>query len=104
MIAEQILTEAEVKDILDKHTEFLSAEFAAVDTTFEPEAAFFKGQWSEMGRPSSDEVTTWDTGLDWAILEHVAEHSVQVPEGFVSVLTSQLISDRFRQVIRVQIL
>lgn len=84
LIAEKIMTEAAVKEILDAHTRYLAAEYAAVDTTFKPEAAYFERQWSDLGLASS-EVTTWDTGLDWDILQHVAEHSIRVPDDFVSV-------------------
>lgn len=70
-------------NIASTRTQWLNAELSAVDSEFRPAAAYYERQWSAMRQASAD-VTTWDTGVDYAVLRHVGEHSVRVPDGFVS--------------------
>lgn len=66
---------------MKQHVTFLNSELAATDS-YQPEAYYFKKQWSHIQQASSD-VTTWDTGVDYNLLRFIGEKSVSYPQDFV---------------------
>lgn len=60
---------------------YLNEELLNIET-FEPEAHYFKKQWSDMSQ-SSDSITYWDTGIDYNLLRYIGEQSVYTPTEFV---------------------
>lgn len=52
---------------------------------YKPELSYFQRQWQHI-TTASDNVTYWDTGLDYGLLNYIGQQSVQYPDGFVSLL------------------
>lgn len=50
---------------------------------YKPEPSYFQKQWQHI-TTASDNITYWDTGLDYGLLNYIGQQSVKYPEGFVS--------------------
>ncbi|XP_063231857.1 probable 2-oxoglutarate dehydrogenase E1 component DHKTD1 homolog, mitochondrial isoform X2 [Bacillus rossius redtenbacheri] len=75
-----VLTRSDVSDIVEQHSAFLSEELKRADT-YKPERTYFLGKWSGMSQAPAA-VTTWDTGCDPRLLQHVGSRSVTLPPDF----------------------
>lgn len=83
LIAENIVTEEFVQQVVDRHHRYLNDELTSM-ATYQPESNAFRKQWQGIEPASSSSITTWDTGMDYHILHHVGKQSVAYPDNFVS--------------------
>lgn len=83
LIEAGVFDQQDVDAISNSHRNYLTAELAACEQ-YEPERSYFGGQWAGLQQPG-DEVTVWNTGVDYRLLSHIGQESVRLPEGFVSV-------------------
>ncbi|XP_077286387.1 putative 2-oxoadipate dehydrogenase complex component E1 homolog [Arctopsyche grandis] len=81
LVAEGVLTGADVKTIISEHMNWLTDELKSLDK-YEPDLTYFQKQWSKIVQaPSAIEI--WDTGYDVEQLKLIGEKSVQYPSDFV---------------------
>uniref|UniRef100_A0A182P7W8 Transketolase-like pyrimidine-binding domain-containing protein n=1 Tax=Anopheles epiroticus TaxID=199890 RepID=A0A182P7W8_9DIPT len=80
LIAAGVLDQQDVDAISKSHQNYLNAELQACEQ-YEPERSYFGKQWAGLQQPG-DEVTVWNTGVDYRLLAHIGEESVKLPEGF----------------------
>ncbi|KAL9899955.1 putative 2-oxoadipate dehydrogenase complex component E1 homolog isoform 2-T2 [Glossina fuscipes fuscipes] len=78
---ESILTTEQALKIRTDYLEYLNAELIAA-SEYEPEPSYFQKQWQHLTTASSDCVTYWDTGLDYALLNYIGQQSVSYPDNF----------------------
>lgn len=74
------LSQSEVDLTVKKHMEHLSSELQNVNG-YQPEKSYFDLQWSGMQQAGS-EVTVWDTGVDYSLLNLIGRISVKCPSDF----------------------
>lgn len=82
LIAEGVFKETEPKQIAEQHFEYLNGELANVDS-YQPDPYYFRKKWENIKQPAS-EISVWDTGVDYGLLQHVGKQSVYTPKDFVS--------------------
>ncbi|XP_055587135.1 probable 2-oxoglutarate dehydrogenase E1 component DHKTD1 homolog, mitochondrial [Uranotaenia lowii] len=75
-----VMTQDEVSGVVQKHMDFLNSELQNVNH-YQPEKSYFEQQWSGL-QQAGNEVTIWDTGVDYGLLGHIARTSVQYPSDF----------------------
>lgn len=75
-----VLDQPDVDAMSKSYQNYLTAELQAHEQ-YEPERSYFERQWSGLQQPG-DEVTVWNTGLDYRLLSHIGRESVRLPEGF----------------------
>ncbi|XP_058126995.1 probable 2-oxoglutarate dehydrogenase E1 component DHKTD1 homolog, mitochondrial [Anopheles ziemanni] len=75
-----LLDQDDVNAISKSYQNHLTAELQAHEQ-YEPERSYFERQWSGLQQPG-DEVTVWNTGLDYRLLSHIGRESVRLPEDF----------------------
>ncbi|XP_058064040.1 probable 2-oxoglutarate dehydrogenase E1 component DHKTD1 homolog, mitochondrial isoform X2 [Anopheles bellator] len=75
-----VLDQPDVDAMSKSHQNMLTAELQAL-AEYEPERSYFEKQWAGMEQPGN-EVTVWNTGLDYRLLDHVGRASVAHPEDF----------------------
>ncbi|EAA06290.5 AGAP000551-PA [Anopheles gambiae str. PEST] len=80
LIEAGVFDQQDVDAISNSHRNYLTAELAACEQ-YEPERSYFGGQWAGLQQPG-DEVTVWNTGVDYRLLSHIGQESVRLPEGF----------------------
>ncbi|XP_049533346.1 probable 2-oxoglutarate dehydrogenase E1 component DHKTD1 homolog, mitochondrial [Anopheles darlingi] len=80
LIERGILDQPDVEAMSKSHQNVLMAELQAYEQ-YEPERSYFQQQWSGLEQPGN-EVTTWNTGLDYRLLDHIGRASVTYPEDF----------------------
>uniref|UniRef100_A0A182N116 Transketolase-like pyrimidine-binding domain-containing protein n=1 Tax=Anopheles dirus TaxID=7168 RepID=A0A182N116_9DIPT len=80
LIADGVLDQQDVDAISKSHQNYLTAELQA-HAEYEPERSYFGAQWSGLQQPG-DEVTVWNTGVDYRLLGHIGRESVTLPAGF----------------------
>lgn len=73
-------TREHLDGIVKGHFSFLNSELT---DSYQPEAYYFKKQWSHIQQASGN-VTTWDTGVDYSLLRYIGEKSVTTPKDFVN--------------------
>jgi hypothetical protein len=76
------MTEDEVKHIVKKQFDYFAAELQAVET-YKPEDTNYRKQWEHM-KPAPNDITVWDTGLNWDLLSFIGRASVYYPPEFVN--------------------
>ena len=82
LIDEGVLTKDDVSRMISTYTDYLNEQFNEA-ATYKPEASYLRDQWSGIEQASNN-VTYWDTGVNFDILRYIGEKSVSYPEGFVS--------------------
>ncbi|XP_040172310.1 probable 2-oxoglutarate dehydrogenase E1 component DHKTD1 homolog, mitochondrial [Anopheles arabiensis] len=80
LIEAGVFDQQDVDAVSNSHRNYLTAELAACEQ-YEPERSYFGGQWTGLQQPG-DEVTVWNTGVDYRLLSHIGQESVRLPEGF----------------------
>ncbi|XP_056646594.1 2-oxoadipate dehydrogenase complex component E1 [Diorhabda sublineata] len=80
LLENNIVTEEELKDVLEKHETWLNEELKAADN-YKPMDTFFKKNWEGMTQPK-EVIATWDTGIDTDLMTLVGNKSVEFPETF----------------------
>uniref|UniRef100_A0A182V1H7 Transketolase-like pyrimidine-binding domain-containing protein n=1 Tax=Anopheles merus TaxID=30066 RepID=A0A182V1H7_ANOME len=80
LIEAGVFDQQDVDAISNSHRNYLTAELAGCEQ-YEPERSYFGGQWAGLQQPG-DEVTVWNTGVDYRLLSHIGQESVRLPEGF----------------------
>lgn len=83
MVNEGILTKEDVEKITKDQFEYFNKEFMSAES-YVPEKSYFDKQWQGFVQASKD-LTIWDTGVDWNILNYVGKSSVYHPKDFVSI-------------------
>ncbi|XP_062545136.1 probable 2-oxoglutarate dehydrogenase E1 component DHKTD1 homolog, mitochondrial [Armigeres subalbatus] len=74
------LTQNDIDTIVKGHHEFLNAELQSVNS-YQPEQSYFQAQWSGI-QQAGNEITVWNTGVDYSLLNYVAQTSVEYPPDF----------------------
>lgn len=74
------LTQSDIDTVVKSHHEFLNSELQSVNS-YQPEKSYFERQWSGI-QQAGNEITTWDTGVDYSLLNLIAQTSVRCPEDF----------------------
>jgi 2-oxoadipate dehydrogenase E1 component len=93
----EVLSLNDPQNLRDAYKSHLDSELAAVQS-YKPTADMLGGKWSGLlwpGPPTSttvpsEVVKTPDTGVELDVLRRIGQHSVEVPEGFVSAFVSLL--------------
>uniref|UniRef100_A0A182QNH5 Transketolase-like pyrimidine-binding domain-containing protein n=1 Tax=Anopheles farauti TaxID=69004 RepID=A0A182QNH5_9DIPT len=80
LIRDGVFDQQDVDAISKSHQNYLTAELQAHEQ-YEPERSYFGAQWSGL-QQAGDEVTVWNTGVDYRLLSHIGRASVTLPEGF----------------------
>uniref|UniRef100_A0A2M4BCS7 Putative 2-oxoglutarate dehydrogenase e1 subunit n=2 Tax=Anopheles marajoara TaxID=58244 RepID=A0A2M4BCS7_9DIPT len=80
LIERGIFDRSDVEAMSKSHQNVLTAELQAYEQ-YEPERTYFQQQWSGLEQPGN-EVTTWNTGLDYRLLDHIGRASVSYPPDF----------------------
>lgn len=80
LMEDKVMTKEDIDTMVDNHMKHLNQELTDVDR-YEPEATYYKGQWTEL-KQAGDQITYWNTGLEWNVLSFVGKHSVSVPQHF----------------------
>lgn len=80
LVAEGVINEEEVKDILSNYTNYLQKQYEAVPA-YKPEVTYYQEQWSGI-QAAPNAVETWDTGVDTGLLKVVGQASVSLPDNF----------------------
>jgi len=81
LVKQGILSPAQLKEVIEKHTALLTEELSKADN-FVPPHFYLKKQWSGI-QQAGHVITEWDTGLDISLLKFIGSKSVQHPENFV---------------------
>lgn len=82
LVANQFLGADKTKKISEDYHNYLNDQFKRRET-HTPENPNLEGVWSTCSYPSSDLVSTWDTGVPMDVLQHVGRQSVSIPDNFV---------------------
>ncbi|KAI8130304.1 putative 2-oxoglutarate dehydrogenase E1 component DHKTD1 [Lucilia cuprina] len=77
---QSILSAEEAKKIHNDYMDYLSEELLLAPK-YKPEPSYFQRQWKHL-TTASDNITYWDTGLDYGLLNYIGQQSVKYPEGF----------------------
>ncbi|CAK1579593.1 unnamed protein product [Parnassius mnemosyne] len=80
LIAEGVVSEADVNKISNEYTKYLQTQFEAV-SSYTPEVTYYQDQWTGMSA-APKAVETWDTGVNTDLLKQVGFASVSAPNGF----------------------
>uniref|UniRef100_A0A182JSU8 Transketolase-like pyrimidine-binding domain-containing protein n=1 Tax=Anopheles christyi TaxID=43041 RepID=A0A182JSU8_9DIPT len=80
LIEAGVFDRQDVDAISKSHQNYLTAELQAHEQ-YEPERSYFGKQWAGLQQPG-DEVTVWNTGVDYRLLSHIGQESVKLPDGF----------------------
>ena len=79
---ENVLSVEEAKKMQSDYMDYLNEEHKLA-AKYQPEPSYFQKQWQHI-TTASDNITYWDTGLDYGLLNYIGQQSVKYPEGFVS--------------------
>ncbi|XP_055630501.1 probable 2-oxoglutarate dehydrogenase E1 component DHKTD1 homolog, mitochondrial isoform X2 [Toxorhynchites rutilus septentrionalis] len=74
------LTQSEVDSVVKKHIDYLNHELQNVNE-YQPEKSYFERQWNGILQAGS-EITVWDTGVDYSLLNFIGRTSVKCPSDF----------------------
>ncbi|XP_058821840.1 probable 2-oxoglutarate dehydrogenase E1 component DHKTD1 homolog, mitochondrial [Topomyia yanbarensis] len=74
------MSQSDVESVVKNHMEYLNAELQSL-SEYQPEKNYFEQQWKEI-QQASNEITTWDTGVDYSLLSLIGRTSVTCPAGF----------------------
>lgn len=80
---EKVLSAEQAKEVREKYIAYLGEELALAPK-YETPASFFEQQWAGLQLAPGNELTYWDTGLDYGLLHWIGQQSVAHPENFVS--------------------
>ncbi|XP_075224573.1 putative 2-oxoadipate dehydrogenase complex component E1 homolog isoform X2 [Lycorma delicatula] len=80
LLKEGKISEEEIKQIVSEHTSWLNSQLKKVDS-YQPEEEYLKRQWTGYSQ-APNAITTWNTGVQIDLLQHIGHKSVSVPENF----------------------
>lgn len=81
LIADGIMTQEEVTKIAKQQFDYFNTELQGAEN-YEPEKTYFKKQWSQYVQAPND-ISTWDTGVNFELLSFIGKSSVYYPPDFV---------------------
>lgn len=81
LVRDGVLTTVQAEAMRTDYWNYLDAELK-LSESYKPEANYFKKQWTGL-TSATDQLTVWDTGLDYQLLNYIGHQSVQLPEDFV---------------------
>ncbi|XP_003737902.1 probable 2-oxoglutarate dehydrogenase E1 component DHKTD1, mitochondrial [Galendromus occidentalis] len=81
LVAEGVVTEAEVENLLESHSRILNDGFKRLEIT-QAQSQCFNGRWKSMGTAPRDALLTVDTGFPKDVLQYIGLKSVETPESF----------------------
>ncbi|XP_034113046.1 probable 2-oxoglutarate dehydrogenase E1 component DHKTD1 homolog, mitochondrial isoform X1 [Drosophila albomicans] len=81
LATEGVLSKDEAKQLREKYMAHLGEELALAPT-YVPPPSFFEKQWAGLTSAPANELTYWDTGLDYGLLHWIGQQSVAYPEDF----------------------
>lgn len=88
LFTEGVLSEDERKSIHEEHINSLTKELNNTDS-YQPEPYYFQKKWASFKQPAK-EISIWDTGIDYGLLQYVGKKSVHTPENFVCFHTTKM--------------
>lgn len=80
LINEKIIDYEELEQTKNEYLEYLNKELDK-SVKYEPEQPRFEKQWQNIEQ-APNAITYWDTGVEYSILSHIGETSVQYPDDF----------------------
>uniref|UniRef100_W8AY39 Putative 2-oxoglutarate dehydrogenase E1 component DHKTD1, mitochondrial n=1 Tax=Ceratitis capitata TaxID=7213 RepID=W8AY39_CERCA len=80
LVRDGVLTTVQAEAMRTDYWNYLDAELK-LSESYKPEANYFKKQWTGL-TSATDQLTVWDTGLDYQLLNYIGHQSVQLPEDF----------------------
>ena len=80
MLTEGVVTDAELADCVQSHTDLCNEHFKMVDS-YQPKDECLKAKWDGI-RQAPKALTQWDTGLPVDLLKYIGGQSVKHPEEF----------------------
>lgn len=89
LVKANILDQDAIDNIRNSHLSYLNDELQNYEK-YEPEKTYFERQWTGIIQ-AGDNVTLWDTGLDYSLLSYIGKSSVYYPDNFVSIACAIII-------------
>lgn len=83
LASQGVLSAEQANQMRDKYLAHLGEEMALA-STYQPPPSYFEKQWAGLTSAPSNELTYWDTGLDYSLLHWIGQQSVTYPADFVS--------------------
>ncbi|CRK91153.1 CLUMA_CG004838, isoform A [Clunio marinus] len=80
MIDEGFMAKQEIDDIVKKQFDYYNSELQNVEQ-YQPEKSYFMKQWEGFVQAPNN-LTVWDTGVDWSLLSYIGRQSVYYPKEF----------------------
>uniref|UniRef100_A0A034W3N6 Putative 2-oxoglutarate dehydrogenase E1 component DHKTD1-like protein, mitochondrial n=1 Tax=Bactrocera dorsalis TaxID=27457 RepID=A0A034W3N6_BACDO len=80
LIENGVLNSEQAKSMRSDYWNYLDSELA-ISESYKPEANYFKKQWTGL-TSATDNLTIWDTGLNYNLLNYIGHQSVSYPEDF----------------------
>ncbi|XP_055381186.1 probable 2-oxoglutarate dehydrogenase E1 component DHKTD1 homolog, mitochondrial [Condylostylus longicornis] len=81
LVNENILENNQPNEIRNEFMDYLSKELDNT-SSYKPEPCYYEKQWKRIQQASPHELTYWDTGLDYSLLQHIGNTSVSFPDDF----------------------
>lgn len=78
-----IMTAEEQNNVAETFMNYLNTELENLDK-YQPDESYFQRQWEGI-KSATNEITTWDTGLEYSLLNFIGRSSVYYPKDFVCV-------------------
>jgi len=84
LASEGVLSTSDSAQIHASYMAYLNEELSK-SSNYRSEERFFDKQWSGL-QLAPAAITYWDTGLDFGLLNFIGKKSVEIKDGFVSIL------------------
>ncbi|XP_030369346.1 probable 2-oxoglutarate dehydrogenase E1 component DHKTD1 homolog, mitochondrial [Scaptodrosophila lebanonensis] len=78
---EGVLSKERAKELHDGYMAYLGEELSLAPT-YQPPPSFFEQQWAGLQLAPDNELTYWDTGLDYSLLHYIGQQSVAFAPSF----------------------
>ncbi|XP_064535952.1 probable 2-oxoglutarate dehydrogenase E1 component DHKTD1 homolog, mitochondrial [Drosophila montana] len=76
-----VLSAEQSSQLREKYIAYLNEELALAPT-YQPPASYFEQQWAGLKLAPGNELTYWDTGLDYGLLHWIGQQSAAYPADF----------------------
>ncbi|ALC48035.1 CG1544 [Drosophila busckii] len=76
-----VFSEQQAQQVRENYMNHLTEELALA-ATYTPAPSYFEQQWAGFKLAPANELTYWDTGLDYSLLHWIGQQSVTYPESF----------------------
>ncbi|EDW16268.1 probable 2-oxoglutarate dehydrogenase E1 component DHKTD1 homolog, mitochondrial [Drosophila mojavensis] len=76
-----VLSVEQAKQMREQYMSYLNEELSLAPS-YQPPASYFEQQWAGLQLAPANELTYWDTGLDYGLLHWIGQQSVAFPDDF----------------------